>query len=169
MCLTQTPTQGQNTIDSFKYEPVGLTLRVRPNITPENAVDTTIYLNISQVEPELINGEVATSSFSTTTNMILADGQTVLISGILFQKEVEIKTKVPFFGDIPLLGELFKHNNTVQSNSELLAFITPYVIDSESGIDSAGEELEKARKRMQDVKDYLEQVIPDDRQDKNKT
>ncbi|MCK5269129.1 MAG: hypothetical protein KAJ46_00035, partial [Sedimentisphaerales bacterium] len=95
--------------------------------------------------------------------------QTVLISGILFQKEVEIKTKVPFFGDIPLLGELFKHNNTVQSNSELLAFITPYVIDTESGIDSAGEELEKARQRMQEVKDYLEQAIPDDRQDKNKT
>ncbi|MCK5270963.1 MAG: hypothetical protein KAJ52_00235 [Sedimentisphaerales bacterium] len=167
--LTQTPTQGQNTIDSFEYKPVGLTLRVRPNITPENAVDTTIYINISQVEPELINGEVATSSFSTTTNMILADGQTVLISGILFQKEVEIKTKVPFFGDIPLLGELFKHNNTVQSNSELLAFITPYVIDSESGIDSAGEELEKARQRMKDVKDYLEQSVPDDQQDKNKT
>jgi general secretion pathway protein D len=164
--LTQTPTQGQNTIDSFKYEPVGLTLRVRPNITPENSVDMTIYINISQVEPELVNGEVATSSFSTTTNMILADGQTVLISGILFQKEIEIKTKVPFFGDIPLLGELFKHNNTVQSNSELLAFITPYVIDSESDIDSAGEELEKARQRMQDVKDYLEQSVPDDQQDK---
>lgn len=166
--LTQTPSQGQNTIDSFDYKPVGLTLRVRPNITPENAVDTTIFLDISQVEPELVNGEVATSSFSTTTNMILADGQTVLISGILFQKEVEIKTKVPFFGDIPLLGELFKHNNTVQSNSELLAFITPYVIDSESGIDSAGEELEKARQRMRDVKDYLEQSVPDDQQDKNK-
>ena len=43
------------------------------------------------------------------------------------------------------------------------------MIDTESGIDSAGEELEKARQRMQEVKDYLEQSVPDDQQDKNKT
>jgi general secretion pathway protein D len=161
--LTQTPTQGQNTIDSFQYRPVGLTLRVRPNITPTNNVDTTIFMNISQVEQELVNGEVATSSFSTTTDMILEDGQTVLISGILFQQDMEIKTKVPLLGDIPLLGEIFKHSDTVKSNNELLAFITPYVIDSETEVgEKALEQMNEAREKMEREKALLHQSVPQD-------
>ncbi|MHC4292202.1 MAG: hypothetical protein ACYSTR_08330, partial [Planctomycetota bacterium] len=59
------------------YEDVGVTLRIRPNITPERAVDMTINLNISQVEDELINTQVVRSNLDTTTNLIVNDGQSV--------------------------------------------------------------------------------------------
>jgi general secretion pathway protein D len=114
---------------TFTYEDVGVTLRVRPNITPEKAVDMTINLNISQVEKDLINTQVARKNLDTTTHLIVNDGQTILMGGILFQNDEKLVQKIPLLGDIPVLGVLFSHTGTTLSNSELLVFVTPYVVD----------------------------------------
>ncbi len=154
--LSITSAEGGSTRDSVQYNPVGLTLRVRPNITPEDAVDMEIFLNISQVEPELVSGNIATSDFKTTTYMIVDNGQTLLLSGYLFKDESETVTKIPLLGDIPLLGELFKHRSIKDSNIELLAFITPYVIDNKGGISQTSlDEIENAKNKMKSIKDDL--------------
>jgi general secretion pathway protein D len=113
----------------ISYDDVGLTLKVRPNITPEKSVDMTVYLNISQLELENVNGQRARKNLDTTTHMIINDGQSIMLGGILFQNNEETQQKVPLLGDIPLLGELFKHKRTEVTNSELLVFVTPYVVD----------------------------------------
>ncbi|MCD6393533.1 MAG: type II secretion system protein GspD [Planctomycetes bacterium] len=117
---------------SYNYDDVGLTLRVRPNITPEKAVDMTINLIISQVDAEEINDEVAVSNLDTTTHLIINNGQTIMLGGILFQNESSVKRKVPLLGDIPVIGNLFRHTETDLTNDELLVFVTPYVIDANS-------------------------------------
>ena len=94
--------------------------------------------------------------------MIVNDGQTILISGILFQKESEIETKIPLLGDIPLLGELFKHYDTQLSNEELLAFITPYVITDGQTKDASLEELEKANNKLLNIKEQFEATFTED-------
>lgn len=156
---SQSSTEGTSIRQDVKYRNVGVTLRVRPNITPEKAVDTTINLMISQVEPETLNGNIVTTLLDNTTHLIVEDGQTIMLSGILFQNDSKIERKVPLLGDIPLLGELFKHKDTVQSNSELLAFITPYVMDEES-TDNARMELQRATDKMQFIREKLQETLP---------
>jgi general secretion pathway protein D len=126
----QTNTSNSDSVSrTYTYENVGVTLRVRPNITPEKAVDMTINLNISEIESELINGVNARKNVDATTHMIVSDGQTIMLGGIIFQNDQQTVSKVPLLGDIPLLGALFTHTGTDLTNSELLVFITPYVFD----------------------------------------
>jgi general secretion pathway protein D len=135
---SNTSAEGTATRESVEYRPVGVTLRVRPSITPEKAVDTTINLNISQVQPEIINGNIATSDLDTTTHVIVQDGETIMLGGILFQNESNIERKVPLFGDLPILGSAFKHNENGVTNNELLMFITPYVVENTTQMEAGG-------------------------------
>jgi general secretion pathway protein D len=123
---TQNTGQTQQTVS---YDTVGVTLTVKPNITPEKAVDMIMYLNVSQLELEIINGQRSRKNLDTTTRLIVRNGQSIMMGGILYQNNEEVNQKVPLLGDIPLLGELFKHKRNEVTNSELLVFVTPYVID----------------------------------------
>ncbi|MBN2511741.1 MAG: hypothetical protein JXB18_02275 [Sedimentisphaerales bacterium] len=120
-----------NTSRTYTYENVGITLRVRPNITPEKAVDMTINLNISEMELlTLINTQYPRKNLDTTTRLIVSDGQTIMLGGILEQNDNKVVNKVPLLSDIPLVGELlFTHTQQNLSNTELLVFVTPYVFD----------------------------------------
>lgn len=127
----QTNTTNQSSVSrSYTYENVGVTLRARPNITPEKAVDITINLNISEIEnTTFINGQNTRKNLDATTHMIVSDGQTIMMGGILFQNDLNTVNKIPLLGDIPILGALFTHTKSTLTNSELLVFITPYVFD----------------------------------------
>ena len=108
---------------------MGIKLQVRPHITKERRVDLTINLEISSIVPgRTLFGGAIVDRRETTTRVILEDGHTFLISGILREVEREITRRIPGLGDIPLLGELFKHKETAIVNTETLVFLTPYVI-----------------------------------------
>ena len=158
---SNTSTEGTATKENVEYRPVGVTLRVRPNITPEKAVDTTINLNISQVEPEIINGNIATSDLDTTTHVIVQDGETIMLGGILFQNESNIERKVPLLGDLPLLGGLFRHEETTIANNELLMFITPYVVENTADMKtgSAIGVLEDGFRTLETNRDILQKSV----------
>jgi general secretion pathway protein D len=150
---------------SFTYEDVGVTLRIRPNITPERAVDMTINLNISQVEDELINTQIVRANLDTTTHLIVNDGQSVMLGGILERNDGKVIQKVPLLGDLPILGFLFRHEKTDLTNSELLIFMTPYVIDETTLKNippdemSTEEFLQRSRMKMEDVVDRLSNSV----------
>ena len=115
--------------ETFEYREVGIKLQVRPHITKERRVDLTINLEISSIVPgRTLFGGAIVDRRETTTRVILEDGHTFLISGILREVEREITRRIPGLGDIPLLGELFKHKETAIVNTETLVFLTPYVI-----------------------------------------
>ena len=107
-------------------------------------------MEISELEPELINNQIATKKLNTTTHLIIDDGETIMLGGILFQKDSLIERKVPFLGDIPILGGFFRHEDTEQTNTELLMFITPYVVDSNSS-DEVKRQIEEPKERMENV------------------
>lgn len=114
---------------SFDYFPVGITLRVRPHITQENDINLTVKLRVSSVVPgKTLFGGVLVDRRETTTQITLVDGRTFLISGILRQADTQVIRRIPGLGDIPGLGEVFKHRETAKVNTELLVFLTPYVI-----------------------------------------
>ena len=147
---------------TFDYRDVGVTLRVRPNITPSRAVDVTIYLEVSTVEQELVNSQIATNKLDTTTHVIIEDGETIMLGGILFQTDSLIKRKVPLLGDIPLVGALFTHEKTEKTNNELLVFITPYVIDGEDTRPETREEMNSRKATFDAVTEHLGSLFEQD-------
>ena len=116
---------------TFDYFPVGITLRVRPHITEEKTVNLRVQLRVSSVIPgrTLFRGAIVDRR-ETSTQITLEHGRTFMVSGILREQDREIVRKVPGLGDIPLLGELFKHREIGKVNTELLVFLTPYVIET---------------------------------------
>ena len=129
-----------NAINSVTYQSVGIILRVTPFITAEGLVemilapetselvqDRTQWVPISsgpggQVSAPLIN------SRSADTVVVTPDAQTVIIGGLMQNGKAESVTKIPYLGDIPLLGNLFKHKITTDAKTELIIFLTPYII-----------------------------------------
>jgi general secretion pathway protein D len=158
--LTGTSTTGTGGVASQSYEfnRVGMVLRARPNITPEKNVDMIVNVILSQLTSELVNGQPKRNEMETQTNMIVQDGQTIMLGGILFQQDSLINRKLPLVGDIPLVGQLFQHNVTQIGNNELIVFITPYVIDTETTAKTQ-KELEGAQNKMQEVLKSLKSSI----------
>jgi general secretion pathway protein D len=152
---TLTSGTGGSTQD-YTFELVGMELRTRPSITPQNKVDMVVNVNISQLTSESVNGQPVRSKMETTTNMIVEDGQSLLLGGILFQKDSLVRTKVPGLGDIPLVGGLFRHKEVIQSNSELLVFMTPRVID-----ENAEDIPEATKAAIEGPRMKLEKIIGD--------
>jgi len=120
-----------NLIQSFDYRAVGIQLRVRPRITVNRDVDLRVNLELSSIQPQqTLFGGFIVDRRETTTQLIVRNGQTVVISGILRSEDSDIKRKVPLLGDIPLIGLIFQSTDTVVRNTELVAFITPIVVDN---------------------------------------
>lgn len=149
-------TDAGNRDDSFDYFPVGITLRVRPHITEEKSINLTVKLRVSSVVPgRTLFGGAIVDRRETTTQILLEDGRTFMISGILREEERAIIRSVPGLGDVPGLGELFKHRETAKVNTELLVFLTPYVIGPRT-VPPASDPIEK------DPMDRFEQHWPAD-------
>ncbi|MCB0327594.1 MAG: type II secretion system secretin GspD [Bdellovibrionales bacterium] len=110
---------------------VNLELHVTPQINDGNEVT----MEIEQIIDDLIgtvdkikeNG-VNTSSRKAKTTVIAQNQQTVVIGGLIKDKENQVKTKVPILGDIPIFGNLFKQKNTESEKVNLMVFITPHII-----------------------------------------
>lgn len=130
--ITQTTINSQgNPTDSFEYRNVGVLLNARPRITARGDVDVTLRLEISATVPgQTLFGGAIIDKRLTTTNVVVKNNQTIVLSGILREQESTVTRKVPLLGDIPLLGELFTSRENSTIRSELVAFITPRVVES---------------------------------------
>lgn len=146
----RTSAEGTTTVSNIIYQEVGTLLRIRPHITQEGDVDLTINLELSrQVPGETILGSPVFDRRETTTNVIVRDGQTMMLSGITRQEEFEEVRKLPLLGDIPLIGLLFRSVDKGKANRELVAFITPTVIRTSGELD---EKMKKARRGLERLK-----------------
>lgn len=150
---------GGRVTQSFEYQRVGMTLAVRPSITPEDDVDMMVTVLLSDLTGDQINGQPVRRLMETTTNMIVEDGQTLMLGGILFQTDSKVLRKVPLFGDLPLIGGLFRHNDIAKGNNELIIFITPYVVGEGVELPEATrEQLERPKEKLEQVQTELNQM-----------
>lgn len=136
---SQTNQQG-NLVQSFDYKAVGIQLRVRPRITVRRDVDLRVNIELSSIVPgQTLFGGFIIDRRETTTQLIVRDGQTVVISGIMRSEISDIVRKVPILGDIPLLNLLFRSVEKGKRETELLVFITPVVVDNDGDSDRVNE------------------------------
>ncbi len=120
-------------INSYEYRSVGIILRVTPFITDEGLVEMIVNPEISNLADQTIPIAVGLSApvintRSADTVVVTPDGQTVIIGGLMQKTGTETEGKIPFLGDIPGLGFLFKNKNTAGSRTELLIFLTPHIV-----------------------------------------
>ena len=112
---------------SIAFRKANLKLEVTPQITPEGSIILNVDVNKDSVGRSTANG-FAIDTKHIQTQVLVENGGTVVIGGIYEQNDREDETKVPFFGDLPVFGYLFKQKTRTASKSELLVFITPKML-----------------------------------------
>ncbi len=113
---------------TLAFRKANLKLEVTPQITPEGGIVLDLDIskdNVGQITP----AGFAIDTKHVKTQVLVENGGTVMIGGIYETSEQEDEYKVPFFGDIPVLGYLFKNRRQAQAKQELLVFITPKMLD----------------------------------------
>ena len=113
------------TTTSFKE--AALSLEATPNITPDGKIG--LQLVITNGTPTIINNQVAIAEDSISTNVIVEDGQTIVLGGVFKNRSSNGVDKVPFLGDLPYVGRAFRKDVRNNSKEELLIFVTPKLIN----------------------------------------
>ncbi len=122
---------GQPTIaHAYSNITTGISLRVTPTINTDGRISMHLVPSVSQLSA-VPNGVAPppTATRDTNTNVIVKDGETVVIGGLIQDSQSETVYKVPLLGDIPILGWLFKKKSMARTRKELLIFVTPRVIE----------------------------------------
>jgi type IV pilus assembly protein PilQ len=125
----QSASSGATTI---AFKDAVLSLKVKPLITPDNRIILDLKVSDDSVGTVVVaSGGVNVPSINTRTietQVVLGDGQTVVLGGILETTQSLQSTAVPWLGDIPVLGNLFKQTTRINDKDELLIFITPKIL-----------------------------------------
>ena len=132
----QSASSGATTI---QFKEAVLELTVTPQITPDNNIIMDLSVSKDNVGDIISTGGLggtvpSIDTRSVETQVLVADGQTVVLGGIYETERRETVTKVPFLGDIPGIGRLFKSTQRVNNKAELLIFVTPRILEEGSSI-----------------------------------
>jgi type IV pilus assembly protein PilQ len=118
---------------SVSFRKANLALKVTPQITPDGNIIMKLDLNKDSVGQPTAAG-FAIDTKHVQTEVLVENGGTVVIGGIYTQDINTVITKVPFFGDLPLLGVLFRGSSRRDNKTELLVFITPRIVEQRVGL-----------------------------------
>jgi len=136
-------------IKSYDYKDVGIVLK----ITPQISQDKYVKLKLSQEVTKLIEGgnpeAPTTAKRLAETTLIVPNNKTIVLGGLMRNDAEKTIHKVPFLGDIPLLGKLFQKQSTSNIKTNLLIFITPHIVSNFEEAEKIKEEKEKILKELQ--------------------
>jgi general secretion pathway protein D len=117
-----------NPFQTIERQDVGLTLRVKPQISEGGTIRLNLYQEASAVEDVVTNAGPVTRKRSLETNVLVDDGNIIVLGGLVQDEVADGTEKVPILGDIPLLGYLFRYDTRRRQKTNLMLFLRPYVI-----------------------------------------
>jgi len=115
---------------NYEFRDVGVTLNITPQINQERFVRLKISQEVSQVVNQEDIGLPTTLKREAKTTVVIKDGQTVVIGGLIDETENRTNYKVPILGDIPILGHLFRSTSSSLDKKNLYIFLTPHIIEN---------------------------------------
>lgn len=118
---------------SIAFANAVLGLTVTPQITPDDRIAMKVVVHNDTVG-SIYSGVPSINTNKVETQAVVDNGGTVVIGGIYTQDDTDSKQQIPFLGDIPVLGWLFKNDNLIKQKKELLVFITPKIVKDTLGI-----------------------------------
>jgi len=127
------PTTGALGQTNVEFKEFGISLRIAPVVDTEENIVARVFTEISAVDRSVAVQDIpGFLTRKTETDISMKAGETLVLSGLLNQETSEDVSKLWFFGDLPLLGNLFRNTNYRNRQSELVIFVTPSVIDAEA-------------------------------------
>jgi len=112
---------------SVSFKNIDLLLEVTPHVTPDNRVSLKIKITKNDID-SITNGVPSLSTNEAETELLVNDGDTIVIGGIMKSRKIEGTTGFPWLSRIPVLGWFFKNKTDSKENAELLIFITPKIV-----------------------------------------
>ena len=136
------------------YEPIGVSLRVIPHVI-EKCINMIIHPEVTSLGDDVTGGSgegaltlPRINTREADTNVTVKSGETIVIGGLLQKSKEDNVYKIPFLGDIPLLGYLFKRTEKNPSKLDLLIFITPRILNEEESIKISEEERTRTQSKQ---------------------
>jgi general secretion pathway protein D len=157
-----TPSSGgangsQSPFQTVERKDIGVILQVRPQISEGGAVKLTISQEVSDQNAPRIGDNVVTNNRQITTTVIVDDGEILVLGGLMSEEVNGEDDRVPFLGDIPYLGNLFKYRSNSRKKRNLLVFLRPTVIRT----------LDQATSVSVDRYDYMRAIVHADNPEKS--
>ena len=115
---------------TLERQDVGVTLRIKPQISNNNRIRLDILQEVSSIDPTVASlNDTVTSKKSIKTNVIVNDQELIVIGGLIDEKMVEIENKIPILGNIPIFGSIFKNTSQVMEKRNLIIFIKTTIVN----------------------------------------
>jgi len=127
----QSTTGMSNVVNNYSREDIGLTLKVKPRLSSNNQVTLEVATTIEDVlESDSPNADrPTTTKREVKTNAIVKNGETIILGGLIKKSGGKGISKIPFLGDIPVLGEmLFTHSSDTEREMNVVVYLTPYIV-----------------------------------------
>ena len=119
---------GTSTGNTYDEKDTGVILEVTPQISKDGYITMNLKPSVTELELSRFTGAYDTHKRGTETTVMVKDGETVVIGGLIKAKHEGGVKKVPFFGDIPILGAAFRYKSKENTDRELIIFITPKIV-----------------------------------------
>jgi type IV pilus assembly protein PilQ len=114
-----------------QLQTIGIQLKVTPHLTTDKKVVMDLHPEVSDLSSQsTVQGGVIINTSEADTRVMVDDGQTAVIGGLIRTNESEVRRGIPLLKDIPLIGLLFSSTNVVRQNRELIIFVTPRIVTS---------------------------------------
>ena len=113
---------------TFTRQDVGLTLRVRPQVSDNGTVKLQIFQEVSSIQSGSSTTGYILNKRNVESNVIVEDGQIIVLGGLIGDNYTDGSSKIPFLGDLPLIGGLFRYDNKSRKRTNLMVFIRPSVL-----------------------------------------
>ena len=127
--VPQTATTNSTVTTSFEYRDVGIILRYTPRVNADGTITATIHTEVSTPQYVADLKAYRFNTRSADTVVTVRDGEPMVIGGLIGAEDAKSVSKIPFLGDLPILGALFRNHKKNKSESELLIFLTAHVIN----------------------------------------
>ena len=155
---TTTPSPFQ----TIERKDVGLTLKVKPQVSESGTVKLVIYQELSSVSDTTNNAGLITSKRSIDSTVLVDDGRIVVLGGLIQDTLQDGLDKVPGLGDVPVLGNLFRYEKRKRVKTNLMVFLRPYVLRSDTASDAlTGDRYEYLRHEMVTTQEKRQSLLPD--------
>ncbi len=128
--------KNDNARNSYSREDIGITLKVKPRLSSNNKVALDVEANIEDIDPgDSVAADLPTTTKrKVTTNAIVNNGQTIILGGLIKSSNGESVKKIPFLGDIPILGALFRTTSNDVRKVNVVIYLTPYIVRRSSDL-----------------------------------
>ena len=113
---------------TYTRQDVGLTLRVRPQVSENGTVKLQIFQEVSSIQDASSTTGIILNKRNVESNVIVEDGQIIVLGGLIGDNYTDGSSKIPLLGDLPLIGGLFRYDNKSRTRTNLMVFIRPSVL-----------------------------------------